>query len=78
MNYNSPKTGTFLQTVTVNVAYIRVETRSGRTSPAGVCKRVEALQVSHDFKTIFAISLERKITMTRNMYHKLDNILGYY
>ena len=25
----------------------------GRTSPAGVCKRVEALQVSHDFKTIF-------------------------
>ena len=48
----------------------------GRTSPAGVCKRVEALQVSYDFKTIFAVSSERKITMTRNIYHKLDNILG--
>ena len=51
---------------------------AGHTSPAGVCKRVEALQVSHDFKTIFAISSERKITMTRNIYPKLDNILGYY
>ena len=50
----------------------------GHTSPAGVCKRVEALQVSHDFKTSFEVSSERKITMTRNKYHKLDNILGYY
>ena len=50
----------------------------GNTSPAGVCKKVEALQVSHDFKTIFAISSERNITMTRNIYHKLDNILGYF
>ena len=36
----------------------------GHTSPVGTCKRVEALQVSHDFKTIFAISSEGKITMT--------------
>ena len=48
----------------------------GHTSPAGVCKRVEALEVSHDFKTVFAISSERKITMTRNIYQKLDNIQG--
>ena len=36
----------------------------GHTSPVGTYKRVETLQVSHDFKTIFAISSERKITMT--------------
>ena len=52
---------------------------NSHTSPVGTYKRVEALQVSHDFKTIFAISSEReKNTMTRYIPLKLVNILGYY
>ena len=64
--------------VTINTFTSNTIIKYGRTSPAGVYSRVEVLQVSHGFKTIFAISSERKITMTRNIYHKLDNILGYY
>ena len=53
--------------------YIQIHL-TGHTSPVGTYKRVEALQVSHNFKTFFAISLERKITMTSYIH----NILGYY
>ena len=43
-----------------------------------VYKKMEALQFSHDFYKMFAISFERKKTSTRYMYHKLDDISGFY
>ena len=48
--------------------YIQI-TNEGDKSPVGVCKRVEALQVFHVFKTILIVSYRRDEVLIWLIFH---------